>query len=160
MIPSLGWFLTPFDIKRIDLSQCSVSTNKIVKLVVVASKEKRFGSRITKTITIHQHFNDLLCPALAYLSYQSRIASDNAPTPHPVFVGVTINALFRNFNNHYIAIGRANLKTYTINHAIRLSPAWYPYSKSLCFRFHIGCTIWCLSRGNYGPRQLILEGNI
>jgi hypothetical protein len=102
-------FLRPSDIERIDLSQCSVSSDNILKLVVVAPKEKRFGSRITKAITIHPHPNDLLCPVLAYISYLSRIASNNAPTPHPAFAEVAIDALFRNLNNRSIAIGHERI---------------------------------------------------
>ncbi|KAG0735619.1 hypothetical protein G6F57_013801 [Rhizopus arrhizus] len=102
---SMVGFLRPSDVERVDLNQCSVSSDSVLKLVIVAPKEKREGTRITKAVTIHPHENPLLCPVLAYQVYHRRIAQLDALTPHPVFPEVTINALFRNQHDHSIAIG-------------------------------------------------------
>ncbi|KAI7880462.1 uncharacterized protein EV154DRAFT_401566, partial [Mucor mucedo] len=98
-------FLRPSDLERVDLTQCSISQDMILKLVIVAPKEKRAGARITKAITIHPHDNPLLCPVLAYQTYCTKIAHLEAMTPHPVFPDVTINALFRSQKDNTVAIG-------------------------------------------------------
>ncbi|ORE08684.1 hypothetical protein BCV72DRAFT_288505 [Rhizopus microsporus var. microsporus] len=45
-------FLRPSDLARVDLNKCSISEDRDLHLRVVAPKETRQESRITKTITI------------------------------------------------------------------------------------------------------------
>jgi hypothetical protein len=106
---SMVGFLRPSDAERIDLNQCSVSGTNILRLVIVAPKEKRSNSRITKAITIHPHSNQLLCPVLAYTAYRARIANIAALTPHPIFPEITINALFRHVKNRSVALGHERI---------------------------------------------------
>ncbi|KAI9247337.1 hypothetical protein BY458DRAFT_527195, partial [Sporodiniella umbellata] len=106
---SMVGFLRPSDAQRIDLNQCTISISGILPLVLLAPKEKRSGSRITKAITIHSHENSLLCPVKAFQAYKNRVAHENAMVPHPVFPDIKINALFRKINKYLEAMGRERI---------------------------------------------------
>ncbi|ORE04365.1 hypothetical protein BCV72DRAFT_313135, partial [Rhizopus microsporus var. microsporus] len=90
---------------RVDLDKCSISEDKVLHLCVVAPKETRQGSRITKTITIHSHPDLLLCPVTAYSVYVSRIASVTYYIAHPAFPLINIHCLFRSLADHSQPIG-------------------------------------------------------
>lgn len=78
-------FLRPSDLARIDLDNTTVLSDNILRIIIMAPKEKRQGLRITKPITIHPHDDPLLCPVQAYLEYRSRLAHTRCMVPHPVF---------------------------------------------------------------------------
>ncbi|KAF1807773.1 hypothetical protein V8B55DRAFT_1319799 [Mucor lusitanicus] len=98
-------FLRPSDLERIDLDQCTTSSANVLQLVIVAPKETRQGSRITKTVTIHPHANHLICPVSAYKEYQCRVASSAVLVPYPVLPDVRIHAFRRSLKNHSAPIG-------------------------------------------------------
>ena len=124
-------FLRPSDVERIDLHQRSVSPDLVLKLVILAPKEKRQGNRITKAVTIHPHNNPLLCPVLAYHAYGLKIAHSEAITPHPAFPEILINALFRKLNQHSAAIGHERISKYVQSIMILVSrPLGFPIPKA------------------------------
>lgn len=55
---SMVGFLRPSDLARVDLDQYIISNDNVLQMIVVAPKEKRGGSRITKAITIHPHSSE------------------------------------------------------------------------------------------------------
>ena len=61
----------PSDIKRIDLNQEGSFTNAQPSLIimVVAPEEKRLDPRITRSVTIKPHDDQLLCPVAASTTY-------------------------------------------------------------------------------------------
>ncbi|CEG76407.1 hypothetical protein RMATCC62417_11306 [Rhizopus microsporus] len=81
---AMAGFLHPSDLECVDLHATTVSSDGVLSLII-ASKEKRCGQRIVKTITIHPHHNLLLCPVAAFEAYKSRIAYSTYITEHPVF---------------------------------------------------------------------------
>ena len=83
-------FLHPSDIKCIDLTQCSISSDDILSLIIVAPKEKRSGMRITKTVVIHPHSDQLVRPVNTYKVYCSHVASSLVSVPHPDFPNVLL----------------------------------------------------------------------
>lgn len=50
--------LRPSDLARVDLDQCIIFNDNVLQLIVVAPKEKRGSSRITKAITILPHSSE------------------------------------------------------------------------------------------------------
>ncbi|ORE05302.1 hypothetical protein BCV72DRAFT_209594, partial [Rhizopus microsporus var. microsporus] len=98
-------FLRPSDLARVDLDKCSISEDKVLHLCVVAPKETRQGSHITKTITIHPHPDPLLSSVTAYSVYVSRIASVTCYVAYPAFPSIIIYCLFRSLADHSQSIG-------------------------------------------------------
>lgn len=97
-------FLRPSDLARIDLDQTQVLTGNILRILVLAPKEKRKGCRITKPITIHPHEDPLLCPVQVFEAYCARVASSPCLIEHPVFPHIRINAMFRSLQDSTASI--------------------------------------------------------
>jgi hypothetical protein len=89
-------FLRPSDLHRIDLDQCYYTSTGLLKLIIVAPKERRGGSPYTKSITISPHNNPLLCPIAAFSSYCQRFTSTPCIRPHTRRSRITLNYIFRN----------------------------------------------------------------
>ncbi|KAI9029547.1 hypothetical protein CLU79DRAFT_716201 [Phycomyces nitens] len=85
-------FLRPADLERVDDARTSVEQS-ILRLVIVAPKEKHSGRRIERVVAIQPHDDSLLCPVVAYQAYKSRIARAPCVRPHPVLADVTIHRL-------------------------------------------------------------------
>ncbi|OAD72267.1 hypothetical protein PHYBLDRAFT_146470 [Phycomyces blakesleeanus NRRL 1555(-)] len=83
----LCWLLAIFDDRR------TSRDNGILRLVIVAPKEKRSGRRIERVVAIQPHEDPLLCPIATYLAYKSNIAFSVCVRPHPVLSQVTLQRL-------------------------------------------------------------------
>ncbi|KAI8991075.1 hypothetical protein BDF20DRAFT_908886 [Mycotypha africana] len=106
----------------------------ILRILVLAPKEKRKGSRISKPITIHPHTNPLLCPVEAFAAYRQRFASSPCMVPHPAFPHIKINALFRSLQDHNAAIGVERISKHIrtiMEHVGRAPEAPLPKARAL-----------------------------
>ncbi|OAD78744.1 hypothetical protein PHYBLDRAFT_163835 [Phycomyces blakesleeanus NRRL 1555(-)] len=97
-------FLRPADLERVDDRRTS-RDNGILRLVIVAPKEKRSGRRIERIVAIQPHEDPLLCPVATYLAYKSNIAFSVCVRPHPVLSQVTLQRLVRDVRNYDRPIG-------------------------------------------------------
>ncbi|OAD67093.1 hypothetical protein PHYBLDRAFT_174477 [Phycomyces blakesleeanus NRRL 1555(-)] len=97
-------FLRPADLERVDDHRTS-RDNGILRLVIVAPKEKRSGRRIERVVAIQPHEDPLLCPVATYLAYKSNIAFSVCVRPHPVLSQVTLQRLVRDVRNYDRPIG-------------------------------------------------------
>ncbi|OMH85758.1 hypothetical protein AX774_g685 [Zancudomyces culisetae] len=77
-------FKRPSDIERIDNWKTTM-TNDILNLVVIQPKEKRMSLSITKSVSIHKHSVDYMCPVATYSSYKKHFTSFafNIAQQHP-----------------------------------------------------------------------------
>ncbi|KAG2214871.1 hypothetical protein INT45_003022 [Circinella minor] len=118
-------FLRPSDLERIDLNQCSISSDDILSLVVVAPKEKQSGMRITKAIAIHPHSSYLVCPVTTYKAYCSYVASILVSVLQPVFPQVSLVPLLRYVNDHNQDLSSQHIGKY-INQVMKFvgRPPW------------------------------------
>ncbi|KAI9004821.1 hypothetical protein CLU79DRAFT_41139 [Phycomyces nitens] len=100
-------FLRPADLERADDARTSVE-HGILRLVIVAPKEKRSGRRIERVVAVQPHDEPLLCPVATYHAYKSRIVRVPCVRPHPVLVEVMIHCLVRDvyFNDRPIGAER------------------------------------------------------
>ncbi|KAI9300168.1 hypothetical protein BJ944DRAFT_171258 [Cunninghamella echinulata] len=96
---AMSGFLRPSDIARIDLDQVRFNNLDIITLLIIAPKEKRGGSHITRTVTIQPNSDPLLCPVAAFKQYYSIIKSIHCYQPHPIIPDNNINMVFRSSRN-------------------------------------------------------------
>ena len=89
---------------RIDDSR-TIASPISLRLVVVAPKEKRNGTRIERVVDIKPHADASLCPVKTYHAYRTRIATTPCPTAHPVMDNVQINSLLRDIRHFTVSIG-------------------------------------------------------
>jgi hypothetical protein len=115
-------FLRPSDIERIDLnsSDWTSNPNELV-LQVVAPKEKRLGQRIRRTVHIHAHPDNLLCPVAAFHAYHSRFAHRPCVFPHPVLPHLSIAYLIRDVRDPFKPIKAERIGKH-INSIMELLP--------------------------------------
>ncbi|PVU96747.1 hypothetical protein BB561_000985 [Smittium simulii] len=88
-------FLGASDIHRVDDEKTEIS-NKSIKLIICAPKEKRNSSPIEILVEIKAHSNEILCPVIAYRIYKQRIPNIPFPRPHANNKNLIMNHLFRN----------------------------------------------------------------
>ncbi|OMJ27759.1 hypothetical protein AYI69_g2793 [Smittium culicis] len=93
-ILSICGFLRASDIRRIDNSMTIIS-NDILRLVVVAPKEKRGGQPIMKPCEIQSHADPLLCPLEAYKSYILHFKDVQCMRKHDNHPDTTLSMLVR-----------------------------------------------------------------
>ncbi|KAI9468524.1 MAG: hypothetical protein EXX96DRAFT_492759, partial [Benjaminiella poitrasii] len=132
LLAMLG-FLRPSDLERVDLSQCEL-TEGVLRLVVMAPKERRRRLRITKVVNIHPHSDPLLCPVLAYRTYCTKIAYTAVRKPHPTAPDIIINPLFRSLNDYLIPIGSERISKHihtVMQHVSRPVGAPFPKARAL-----------------------------
>ncbi|PWA01876.1 hypothetical protein BB558_001992 [Smittium angustum] len=96
---SVTGFLRASDIHRIDDGRTRIE-KKVLKLIIVAPKEKRGGRPVEKPCQINSHIDPILCPVIAYKIYKERIAREPCPSPHEYNNGWIINRLFRFINDY------------------------------------------------------------
>ncbi|KAG2209026.1 hypothetical protein INT45_008135 [Circinella minor] len=147
-------FLRPSDLERIDLTQCSISSDDILSLVIVAPKEKRCGIRITKTVVIHPHSDQLVCPVTTYEVYCSRVASTLVSVPHPVFPQVSLVPLLRYVNHHDQSLSSQRISKY-INQIMKFvgRPPGAPLPKARA----LGATL--AAQAGVSVENLVVQGN-
>ncbi|KAI9030892.1 hypothetical protein CLU79DRAFT_677055, partial [Phycomyces nitens] len=97
-------FLRPADLERVDDRRTS-QENGILRLVIVAPKEKRSGRRIERVVAIQPHEDPSLCPVATYIAYKSRIAHSVCLRPHPVLSQLTLQRLVRDVRHFGRPIG-------------------------------------------------------
>ncbi|KAG1128871.1 hypothetical protein G6F37_013651 [Rhizopus arrhizus] len=146
--------MRPSDLERIDLDNTSILSGNILYLRVLAPKEKRRGSRISKTITIHPHSNSLLCPVAAFMCYRERFASTACMVSHPVFPNIKFNALFRSLKDSNVAIGAERLSKH-INSVMQYvsRPAGAPLPKARA----LGATL--AAQAGVAVDDIVVHGN-
>ncbi|ORE21006.1 hypothetical protein BCV71DRAFT_253862 [Rhizopus microsporus] len=105
-------FFRPSDVERVDLHAARVSSDDVLSLIIITSKEKQRGQRIVRTITIHPHCNPLLCSVAAFEAYKSRIACSICITGHPVFLNQQLHRFLRFIQDHNIPIGAECISHY------------------------------------------------
>lgn len=147
-------FMRPSDLERIDLDNTSILSGNILYLRVLAPKEKRRGSRISKTITIHPHSNSLLCPVAAFVCYREHFASTACMASHPVFPNIKFNALFRSLKDSNVAIGAERLSKH-INSVMQYvgRPAGAPLPKARA----LGATL--AAQAGVAVDDIVVHGN-
>ncbi|OMJ12369.1 hypothetical protein AYI70_g9169, partial [Smittium culicis] len=96
---ALCGFLRASDIHRIDDTRTTIN-NGVLKLVIVAPKEKRNGKPIERPCEINEHSDPILCPVLAYALYKKKVAYGLCPTPHANNSTIMVNMLFRHNKDH------------------------------------------------------------
>jgi hypothetical protein len=98
---ALCGFLRPSDIERIDLDASDwTSKPDRIHLTVVAPKEKRFGQRIRRQVTIQAHSDSKLCPVAAFQTYIARHATPPCHGSHPTLPHVQLNFLTRHVRDN------------------------------------------------------------
>ncbi|KAF9373250.1 hypothetical protein CPB97_000700, partial [Podila verticillata] len=77
-------FMRPSDIAHTDLSKSHILPSGAVELHVAGPKEKRQKQPIIKSVFIHPHEDQLICPVAAYSAYVQRLeGSTLQPVDHP-----------------------------------------------------------------------------
>ncbi|OMJ27120.1 hypothetical protein AYI69_g3455 [Smittium culicis] len=92
------WFLRASDIRRIYNSMIIIS-NDVLRLVVLAPKEKRGGQPIMKPCEIQPHADPLLCPVEAYKSYILHVKNVQCVRKHDNHPDTTLSMLVRHIRD-------------------------------------------------------------
>lgn len=101
LLPKLCWllsvcgFMRPSDIHRVDVSHSLVLPSGELELQVVGPKEKRAGQHIIKSVFIHPHEDQLVCPVATYQCYVAQLASSSLSCVKHPFLDQTFNPLIR-----------------------------------------------------------------
>ncbi|OMJ29281.1 hypothetical protein AYI69_g1226 [Smittium culicis] len=95
---SICRFLRASDIRRIDKSM-TIIFNDVLRLVVVAPKEKRGGQPIMKPCEIKSHADPLLCPVDAYKSYILHVKDVQCMRKHDIHPDTTLSMLIRHIRD-------------------------------------------------------------
>lgn len=94
-------FLRPSDIERVDLDASDWSSNPDrLLLTVVAPKEKRFGQRIRRQVTLRAHNDSKICPVAAFRAYVARHACQPCHESHPALPHVQLHFLIRKIRDN------------------------------------------------------------